>query len=127
MRLRVLLPDRVLFEGDVAHVVAETVAGKRGFLPNHIDCAAPLVQGILVAETNSKEERFVAHDRGLLVKKGKTLTVATPRAVASDALGDLRRLVARARSDEDEHARAARTAMVRLETRLVKEFLELVR
>ena len=127
MRLRVLLPDRVLLEEEVAKVVAETTAGLRGFLPRHIDFVAPLREGVLVVATERGDERFVAHDRGLLVKKGETVTVSTRRAVASDRLEGLRERVVRARLHETEQARSTRSALVQLETRLVKEFLELVR
>jgi len=127
LRLRVLLPDRVLFDSAVEKVVAETTAGSRGFLPRHIDFVAPLRQGILVAEFAGGDERYFAHDRGLLVKKGDTVTVTTIRAVASDKLEGLRDLVRAAEEHEQDLARSTRTAHVQLETRLVKEFLELVR
>lgn len=127
MKLRVLLPDRLLLEEEAEKVVAETTAGSRGLLPRHIDFAAPLREGILVASLPGGRELYVAHDRGLLVKKGQAVTVTTRRAVASDRLDDLRERVARARVQEEEHERAARAALVQLETKIVKEFLELVR
>ena len=127
MKLRVLLPDRVLFDGEVEKVVAETTIGSRGFLPRHIDYVAPLRQGILVAALPGGKERYFAHDRGLLVKKGAMITVTTIRAVASDRLEGLPELVRDAKAHEQELARTTRAAQVRLETKLVKEFLELVR
>lgn len=127
MKLRVLLPDRVLFDGEVEKVVAETTFGSRGFLPRHIDFVAALRQGILVATLAEEDERYVAHDRGLLVKKGGTVTVTTIRAVVSDRLEGLREKVRQARAHEQALARTTQTAHVQLETRLVKEFLELVR
>lgn len=127
MRLRFLLPDQVLFDGPVAQVTAETVAGSRGLLPLHIDFAAPLKQGIMVAKLPDGSERFFAHNRGLLVKKGAQVTVAAPRAVSSNRLEALRQKVAEERALEDEHARAALKALAQLETRLVREFMELVR
>jgi len=127
VRLRVLLPDRALVDERVDKVVAETTAGSRGILPRHIDFVAPLAQGILVAALAGGGERFVAHDRGLLVKKGDGVTVTTIRAAASDKLEDLRAAVAWAREMELEEARAAGTAYAQLEYRLVKEFLELLR
>lgn len=127
MILRLLLPDRILSEQVVEKVVAETTAGSRGFLPRHIDFVAPLRQGILVADLAGGGERFFAHDRGLLVKKDETITVTTIRAVESDRLEGLRDKVAAARSKEQEQARSTNTALVQLEMRLVKEFLELMR
>lgn len=127
MKLRVLLPDRILFDGAVEKVVAETTIGSRGLLPRHIDYVAALRQGILVAAMAGGKERYFAHDRGLLVKKGDTVTVTTIRAVASDRLEGLPELVRAARAHDEELARTTRAAHVQLETRLVKEFLELVR
>lgn len=127
MNFRVLLPDRTLFEGEVTKVRAETTSGSRGFLPRHIDYVAPLRQGFVIATDVDGKEHYVAVNRGLLVKKGDQVTVTTPQAAYSQKLDELTAEIAKAKAEEDRHARAATTAALRLETRLVKEFLELVR
>lgn len=127
MMLRVLLPDRLLYEGRAAKVVAETTSGSRGFLPQHIDFVAPLRQGILISADLEGKERYFAVDRGVLVKKGARITVTTTQGVMAEKLDALQAAIQKARAEQDEHERASQRALVQLETRLVREFLELVR
>lgn len=127
MIVRMLLPDRLLYRADATKVVAPTTTGSRGFLPRHIDCVAPLREGIVIVTESDGKETFLATDRGLLVKKGDELTITSPRGVVSDRLEVLHDHIRRLRKEEDEFVRESRRVMVQLETRLVREFLELMR
>ncbi|MGE0487402.1 MAG: F0F1 ATP synthase subunit epsilon [Gammaproteobacteria bacterium] len=122
MRLRVLLPDRVLLErDDVSRLVVTTDAGSHGLLPRRRDCAAVLVPGVLEFGRADGTRSYVAVDRGVLTKTGREVVVACRNAVAGDDLEALRGLVegrfARLGADEQ----ATRQALARLEGEIVRE------
>ena len=56
MTLKVLLPERVLLEQEVAKVTAEAENGSFCLLPGHIDFTAALVPGILSFEDLDGQE-----------------------------------------------------------------------
>ena len=69
MNLKILLPFQIFAEKTgVSRIVAETREGSFGLLPHRLDCVAALAPGILIYETTSDGEVFVAVDEGVLVK-----------------------------------------------------------
>jgi len=125
MRLRVLLPHRVLVDREVRKVNAEGPHGAFGLLPSHVDYAAVLVAGLLAYETPGGEEGFVAHDEGILVKQGPEVAVSTRSAVEGRDLGTLGGLLAGQFRELDETERRARSALAQLETDLARRISEL--
>lgn len=124
MRLKVLLPTRVLVDEAAAKVVAEAADGSFGMLPRHIDFVAALVPGILLYVTAEGAERYLGTDEGILVKCGREVLVSTRNAVPGDDLATLRRTVRERYVELDEHERAARSALARLEAGVVRRFIE---
>ena len=125
MRLKVLLPTRVLFDGEVRKVIAEGLNGSFGMLPRHIDFVSALAPGVLVYESEDGVERYLGTDEGILVKCGAEVTVSTRNAISGDDLRTLRDLVRERYVELDERERAARSALARLEVGVVRRFLEL--
>lgn len=126
MRLRVLLPERVLLERPAAKVVAEGVDGSFGLLPRHVDFVAPLAPGILsYVDGEDGEERFLATGEGILVKRGDEVLVSVRAAVAGRDLGELERSVRRDLASRDQRELSARRAASRLEADIVRRYVEL--
>lgn len=125
MRLRILLPTRVLVDEAVVNVTAEGVHGNFGIRPRHVDFLVALVPGLLAFERPDGNERFVAVNGGLLVKHGADVLVPTRRAVVGDDLDELKDVVAHDFLEEDERERQARSAMARLEADFVRRLMEL--
>jgi len=124
MRLKVLLPTRALVETEVVKVVAEAPSGSFCLLPRHIDFVSALAPGVLAYVDAAATERFVATDEGLLLKCREEVTVCTRKAVLGDDLASLREAVQVQFLKLDEHERAARSALARLEAGIVRRFLE---
>lgn len=125
MRIRVLLPFQVFADQQgVSRIVAETQQGSFGIWPRRLDCAAALVQGILVYQTEAGEV-FVAVDAGVLVKTGADVTVSVRRATGGTDLAQLRDLVDREFATLDEEQQGARMAMARVEAGLMRRFATL--
>ncbi len=116
MNLKVLLPFRIYAEKTgVSRIVAQTREGSFGLLPHRLDCVATLVPGILIYETASDGEVFVAVDEGVLVKTGPDVFVSARRALGGKDLGQLRDAVEREFLTLDEREQSARSVMAKLE------------
>ena len=116
MNLKILLPFQIFAEKtDVSRIVAETPRGSFGLLPHRLDCVAALSPGILIYETQSGGEVFVAVDEGVLVKTGADVLVSVRRAIAGTDLGQLRDSVKREFMNIDERERSVRSSVAKLE------------
>ena len=116
MNLKILLPFQIFVEKtDVSRIVAETHEGSFGLLPHRRDCVAALSPGILIYETQSGGEVFVAVDEGVLVKTGADVLVSVRRAIGGTDLGQLRDSVKREFLTIDERERSVRSSVAKLE------------
>ena len=121
MSLKVLLPFQIFAEKTgVSRIVAETREGSFGLLPHRLDCVAALVPGILLYETESDGEVFVAVDEGVLVKTGSDVLVSVRRALAGADLGQLRDAVEREFLTLGERERTARSVLAKMESDLIR-------
>ncbi|AAM72265.1 MAG TPA: F0F1 ATP synthase subunit epsilon [Chlorobaculum sp.] len=126
MRLKILLPYRVFaIKERVLNIVAETELGSYGFLPNRLDCIAPLVPGILMYKTHDEGETFVAVDQGILVKTGPEVVVSVRHAIGGVDLGQLESAVKQQFLDLDERERSVRSTMAKLESSFIRRYMEL--
>ena len=117
MNLKVLVPFQIFAEkSEVSRVVAETRAGSFGLLPRRLDCVAALAPGILIFETGTEGESYVAVDEGMLIKTGPNVIVSVRRAIAGSDLGKLRDQVQREFLTEDADEQSVRAAIAKLET-----------
>jgi F-type H+-transporting ATPase subunit epsilon len=121
MNLKILLPFRVFAEQvGVSRIVAETPAGSFGLLPRRLDCVAALTPGILVYETDSQGEVYVAVDEGVLVKTGASVLVSVRRALGGADLGRLRAAVEQEFLTLDEYEKSVRSVLAKMESGLIR-------
>jgi F-type H+-transporting ATPase subunit epsilon len=125
MRLKLQIPTRVLVDEEVAKVVAEGEHGSFCLLPEHVDFLAALVPGLLAFEDQAGQERFVAVDEGVLVKRGEDVLVSSRQATGGVDLEQLRDTVREEFATLDDHEQAARAATAKLEASLLRGYLEL--
>ncbi len=123
MNLKILLPFQIFAEKTgVSRIVAETSEGSFGLLPHRLDCVAALTPGILIYETESGGEVFVAVDEGVLVKTGPDVLVSVRRALGGTDLGQLRDAVEREFLTLDEQERSVRSVTAKMETGFLRRF-----
>ena len=128
MHLKILLPYKVFADiKDVKKISVETAAGSYGFLPQRLDCTAPLVPGILFYETADEGEKYIAIDEGILIKAGREVSVSVRNAMGNAPLGELRNLVEQEMMQLDEIEVNARSVMAKLETGFIRNFQQLRR
>jgi F-type H+-transporting ATPase subunit epsilon len=120
MNLKVLLPFQIFAEiSGVTRIVAESIQGSFGLLPNRLDCAAALVPGILIYETPAHGTVYLAVDHGVLVKTGADVLVSVRRAIGGADLGALHQAVKQQFSVLDDQQRAVRAAFIKMESSLI--------
>jgi F-type H+-transporting ATPase subunit epsilon len=125
MRLKVILPNKVLIDQEITKVIAEAENGSFCLLPKHIDFVAALVPGILSFEAGKeKGEEFLAVDEGILVKCDDDVTVSTRKAILSKDLGILKRTVKDEFKALDERERKTRTILAKLEADFARSLFE---
>ena len=121
MNLKVLLPFQIFAEKTgVSRIVAETRDGSFGLLPHRLDCVAALTPGILIYETETEGELYLAVDEGVLVKTGPDVLVSVRNAIAGTDLHELHAAVELNFLNFDEREQAVRSALARLESGLIR-------
>ena len=125
MKLKVILPMKVLIDKEVTKVVAEAENGSFGILPKHVDFVAALVPGILSFDSAEGEE-FLAIDQGVLVKCASDVRISTRNAVLSKDLGKLKQTVEQDFRNLDERERKTRSILAKLEIDFAKRFIKMV-
>jgi F-type H+-transporting ATPase subunit epsilon len=121
MNLKILLPFQIFAEkADVSRIVAESHEGSFGLLPHRLDCVATLAPGILIFETKSDGETYVAVDDGVLVKTGPDVLVSVRNAIGGTDLGQLREAVQREFIHLDEQEKNVRSVLAKMEGDLMR-------
>lgn len=125
MNLKILLPFQIFAKKKgVSRIVAETREGSFGLLPHRLDCAAALVPGIFIYETEEVGEVYVAVDEGVLVKTGQEVLVSVRNAIVGMDLSQLRAAVENEFLIMDESEQRMRSVMAKLESGLVRRLVE---
>jgi F-type H+-transporting ATPase subunit epsilon len=126
MNLKVLLPFQIFAQkAGVTRIVAESLAGSFGLLPNRLDCVAALVPGILVYETPADGTVYLAVDEGVLVKCGTEVLVSVRRASGGKDLAALHEAVTQEYLHLDSRERDVRSAVSKMEGSLMGRLVEL--
>ncbi|APG24846.1 F0F1 ATP synthase subunit epsilon [Syntrophotalea acetylenica] len=126
MRLQVQTPVGNVLDCVVIKVVSEGLRGAFCLRPRHVDLVTPLVPGLLYYELAEQDRgRYLAVDRGLLVKRDDLVSVAVRNAVAGENLEDLLEVVQSRFRNLDEQEKLVRSAMARLESDFLRRFMEL--
>ena len=84
LKVSVISPERVLFEGEVRSVIAPAFDGEVGILSQHAPMMTLLGRGVLRLEGSAGEQRF-AVEGGFLQVADDEVRVVTERATAEAA------------------------------------------
>jgi F-type H+-transporting ATPase subunit epsilon len=79
LKVSVISPEKVMFEGEARDVVAPAFDGEMGILPMHAPLMTLLGKGLLRINTTEGERRFVV-DGGFLQVVDDQVRVVTERA-----------------------------------------------
>ena len=87
-----------------------------------LDCVAAITAGILVYETPSEGEVYVALDEGVLVKTGADVSISVRRAMSGANLSQLRQAVEQEFNQLNTQEKDVRSVMAKLETGFLRQF-----
>lgn len=93
MRLKLMIPERVLLEVEAAKIVARSPDGYFCLLPRHADYVSMLAPGIMSFEDMEGQVVMAAVDEGTLVKGGNEVLVSTRHASLGEDVDELRLIV----------------------------------
>ncbi len=125
MKLKILLPAKVLLEEEVEKVTAEAENGFFTILPRHVDFVSALVPSIFTYVTSGGSEHYLALDEGILIKQGDQLYVSAARAVQGESLEVLQETVESELKVLGESEKKSRAVMSRLEVDTLRRFSRL--
>ncbi|PAX51955.1 F0F1 ATP synthase subunit epsilon [Brunnivagina elsteri CCALA 953] len=125
MRLKVVLPTKILLETAAIKVIAEAENGMFCLLPQHIDFVSTLIPSLLSFVPPQGQEQFFAIDQGVLIKHGDEVIVATQNAVHGGDLEMLKKTVEEEFHLIDEREKTARSVLENLEVNTIRHFIEL--
>lgn len=116
LHLKVLIPSKIfLEEGDIKYCIVDTSEGSYGILPNRLDFAAILVPGIMIYKKRDREEEYVAHDKGVIVKTGGEIFISTHQAVKEAELGKLKNILLETTAQLNQKEQHIRNVIEKLE------------
>lgn len=124
IRLRVMIPEKIMEDLMVTKVVAEAPNGFFCLKPNHIDFTSALKPGILYYYTADREY-FMAVDTGILVKCGSEVRISVLNAVKGEQLDELERRVRREFMRIEHTEESASRALRKMEIDLLQHFIGL--
>jgi len=125
MRLRLMAATRSSVDEPIERVSFVGVDGARTLLPRHVDFVSALVPSIFSFVPDEGETRYLAVDAGLVVKVGEEVLASTENAVEGPGLGELEETIAGEFAGREERERSTRTTLARLESSILRRFLEL--
>lgn len=125
MNLRVLLPEKICWQGEVKKVIGEAYDGFFCLLPGHVDFVTIMIPGIFFALTDTQRDIYIAINEGILIKTKDQVTLSTGSAIIGDNLGSLKKQVEDNFMKINQQERGARNALQKLEADFVRRFLDL--
>lgn len=87
LRLKVVTPEKLIFDEEVSQVNVSTEQGQIGILPNHANLMAKLEPGELVIKNNGKIEILAIGD-GFLQMSDNNLSIMTDLATAAQDIDE---------------------------------------
>jgi F-type H+-transporting ATPase subunit epsilon len=83
MQLRILTPEKILFEGDIDSITLPTPDGIITALPKHTSLVTPLTNGEVKVKNKSGEKKFLAsggvfevsHNKAVMLLRNQKKTI----------------------------------------------------
>jgi F-type H+-transporting ATPase subunit epsilon len=86
LKLKIVTPERIVFEAEVDQITAMTQMGEVTILPGHIPLVAMLKAGELRTKTGGKEELMVASTGFIEVRAGNEVVILADTADRAEEL-----------------------------------------
>lgn len=108
-----------ILEQPVSKITFEAIDGFFTLLPRHVDFVSALKTGILTFVSGEKTFYLACHE-GVLLKKGKIVSISTKLGIVGDDIQALSQKIAQDFKEMDEARKETNKAMAKLEISLTK-------
>lgn len=99
LHLKIVTPERVIFDNEVTQVNVPTTEGNLGILPHHVNLMAKLIPGELTVKNGEKLTHMAVGD-GFFQVTDNVLTIMTDLAVNEAEIDEKKVEEARKRAEE---------------------------
>lgn len=120
MTLKVFTPTGVTLDQPIHKVDFEGLDGFWTLLPHHMDFVDALKPCVVSYTDTNDKTRYIACNRGVVVKKGQTVFISTKLAIVDDDLNKLTKTIEIDFKQMEEERKEISTTMARLEIGLAK-------
>ncbi len=120
MQLKVFSPTGVVLDIPIRKIDFEGIDGYWTLLPKHVDYINALTPSIVSYTNENNEIKYMACNKGVIVKKNQDVSISTKLAILDDSLEKLQKTIEIDFKAMDEERKEVNTTMARLEIGLVK-------
>ena len=120
MQLKVFSPTGVVLDIPIRKIDFEGIDGYWTLLPKHVDYVNALTPSIVSYSNEYNETKYMACNKGVIVKKNQDVSISTKLAILDDSLEKLQKTIEIDFKAMDEDRKEVNTTMARLEIGLVK-------
>jgi len=99
MLLKLITPERTIFEGEIQELIVPTVSGEIAILPHHMNLVTQITDGEVTIKANDKNQH-IAVTQGFLEVQHDTVSLLADFAVRSDEINMKEVLEAQKRAEE---------------------------
>ena len=99
MNLKIISPEKQIFEGEIDELIAPTVTGEVTILPHHADILTQLSEGEMTVKSKGKETH-IAVTGGFLQISNNEISVLADYAIKSEEINSQKALEAQKRAEE---------------------------
>lgn len=125
MTLTVYLPFQILIQQPIQKITFESIDGFHTILPKHIDYATALKTGIVRYQDKNGQTGYLACDEGILIKKGKNISLSTRLGIKNNNLKELENVIKTDFKKMEETRKESNKTMAQLELTLARGLLQL--
>ena len=122
MKLIVFTPIGTVLQCKIKKITLETPSGYYTLLPHHVDFVSAMDENIISYTNESDEKKYIACQRGIVVKKAENVTITVQHAVLGNTLDELEKVIEIDFKQANEQRKELNTAMARLEIGLIRGF-----
>lgn len=124
LHVKVVSPEKVVFEEEADSITAPTLNGEITILPNHTSLVSQLDHGELIIKSNGKE-KFIAVAGGFLEVLGNTVSVLADYAVKSEHIDAIKAEEAKKRAEKLMSEKATDRSFAEAQATFRRALLEL--
>lgn len=124
LHLKIVTPEKIIFDEEVSEVIASTESGEIGILPEHISLMTKVKPGEIIIKQGSKENSMVTGS-GLLQVAHNEVTITTDMAEKVEEIDEKAAEEARKRATEALEQKLSSEEIATAEVALEKALAQL--